>query len=147
MIIRPYRPDDRREWLRMRRTLWPDIPARDAEVREADEWLSRKDAAVIIAQREGEDGLVGFAEVGERPYADGCDTSPVAFLEGWYVDSHIRNQHVGKTLIEAVEAWARINGYRELASDSLLEEIAAHKAHLAVGFEEVERAVRFRKAL
>ena len=147
MIIRPYRPDDRREWLRMRRALWPDIPARDTEVREADEWLSRKDAAVIIAQREGEDGLVGFAEVGERPYADGCDTSPVAFLEGWYVDSYIRNHHVGHDLIAGVEVCARDHGYKELASDSLLEETGAHKAHLAVGFEEVERAVRYRKAL
>ena len=116
-------------------------------MRDAHEWLSRKDAAVIIAQREGEDGLVGFALAGERPYADGCDTSPVAFLEGCYVNSHIRKNHVGHDLIAGVEAWARDHGHRELASGSLLGEAGAHKPHLAVGFEEVERAVRYRKAL
>ena len=48
--------------------------------------------------------LDSFAEVGERPYADGCDTRPVAFLEGRYVDFYIRNHHVGHDLIAGVDA-------------------------------------------
>ena len=49
------------------RTLWRDIPAGEEEQRDADDWLSQEHTAVIVAQREGQDGLVGFAEVGERP--------------------------------------------------------------------------------
>jgi aminoglycoside 6'-N-acetyltransferase I len=30
-------------------------------------------------------GLCGFIEVSLRNYAEGCMTSPVAYIEGWYV--------------------------------------------------------------
>jgi aminoglycoside 6'-N-acetyltransferase I len=46
-----------------------------------------------------------------------------------------------------VEAWARERGFRELASDALLENTVSHAAHAALGFEEVERAVKYRKPL
>jgi hypothetical protein len=39
------------------------------------------------------------------------------------------------------------NGYSELASDALLENELSHAAHRAVGFDEVERTVHFRKSL
>jgi aminoglycoside 6'-N-acetyltransferase I len=48
-------------------------------------------------------------------------TSPVAFLEGWYVDPDYRGARVGRRLVEAVEAWAREQGFSELASDALLD--------------------------
>ena len=38
-------------------------------------------------------------------------------------------------------------GYSEMASDALLENTISERAHAAVGFEEVERAIRFRKTL
>jgi aminoglycoside 6'-N-acetyltransferase I len=145
MHIRPYRPDDHAEWLRLRRALWPEI-AREDEAADAAAWLARPDAVVIVAVRP-DGGLAGFAELGARPYADGCETSPVAFLEGWYVDADARGQGVGAALVRAGEAWARQQGYRELASDALLDNTASHRAHEAVGFTEVERAVRYRKTL
>jgi aminoglycoside 6'-N-acetyltransferase I len=109
-------------------------------------WAARPDAIVLVAVRVG-GGLAGFAEVGSRPFADGCDTSPVAYLEGWYVDADVRRQGVGAALVRAAEEWARRQGYRELASDALLENLASQRAHEALGFGEVERAVRYRKAL
>lgn len=45
----------------------------------------------------------------------------------------------------AAEDWAREHGYSELASDTLLENRASEGAHRALGFEEVERAIHFRK--
>lgn len=146
MNIRAYRSSDFAEWLRMRRALWPEIP-RETEVDEATAWLVRPDAVVLVAEWPGGRGLAGFAEFGTRPYADGCDTSPVAYLEGWYVEPQARRLGIGAALVHAGEAWARQHGYRELASDALLENRGSQRAHEALGFTEVERAVRYRKTL
>jgi aminoglycoside 6'-N-acetyltransferase I len=126
----------------MRRALWPDATDDDMT-----HWLARHDAATLVAAVQGTGALCGFAEVGERPYADGCATSPVAYLEGWYVDPAFRRQSVGASLIRAVEAWARGRGHRELASDTLLENVDSQRAHLNLGFAETERLVLYRKAL
>lgn len=143
MRIRPYRPADHAEWLRLRRALWPHI-VNDAE--DAAAWLARPDAVVLVAERPG-GGLSGFAEVGTRSYADECETSPVAFLEGWYVDPDVRRQGAGGALVRAAEAWARERGLTEFASDARLDNTISHEAHRALGFEEVGRIVTFRKGL
>jgi GNAT superfamily N-acetyltransferase len=83
-------------------------------------WLARTDAAVLVAERADRGRLAGFTEVGTRLYAEGCDTSPVAYLEGWYVDRDVRRHGIGAALARAAEVWAREHGYRELASDALL---------------------------
>ena len=146
MEIREYRPTDHAEWLRMRRRLWPEI-GRDVEADDAAEWLARSDTVVLVAVRPDGQGLAGFAELGTRAYVDGCDTSPVAYLEGWYVDPDARRTGVGTALVRAGEAWAERCGLRELASDAFLENDGSQRAHEAIGFTEVERAVRYRKAL
>ena len=146
MDVRLYTPADWHEWLRMRRALWPHH-AVDAEADDAAAWLARSDAAVVVAARPDGSTLAGFAEVGARTYADGCATSPVAYLEGWYVDPDVRRTGVGAALVRAAEAWARGQGYTELASDALLENTASQVAHAALGFTEVERSVKYRKPL
>lgn len=145
IAIRAWRPDDHAEWLRMRRALFDDIAPGNEEA-DAAAWLARPDAIVLVAVR-ADGRLAGFAELAERPYADGCDTSPVAYLEGWWVDEDVRRQGVGAALVAAGVAWARERGYREMASDALLDNVDSHQAHEALGFEEVERAVRYRRAL
>ncbi|HVR27968.1 MAG TPA: aminoglycoside 6'-N-acetyltransferase [Thermoanaerobaculia bacterium] len=144
MIVRALQRADWDEWLRLRCALWPEDPrAHEAEMHE---WLARADTSVFVAVRPA-GGLGGFAEAGTRPYADGCESSPVAFLEGWYVDTDLRRKSVGRRLVEAVETWARERGLTELASDALLENTLSHRAHEHIGFLEVERAVRYRKPL
>ena len=127
----------------MRCALWPHhtVPEHEAEMKI---WLARSDATVAVSARVS-GGLCGFAEAGTRPYADGCGTSPVAFLEGWYVDPDTRGAGLGRLLVGAVETWARERGLRELASDALLDNEDSQKAHERLGFLEVERAVRYRK--
>jgi aminoglycoside 6'-N-acetyltransferase I len=147
MRVRPYQPADRTAWLRMRLSLWPELTESSDPESDGDRWLARPDAAVLVVEHPANADLVGFAEVGERPYADGCDTSPVAYLEGWYVEPAFRGQGLGAALLRAVETWARERGYHELASDALLDNITSQSAHLALGFSEVERAVKYRKPL
>ena len=146
VIIRRYEKTDRAEWLRMRDALWPGLSHVEAE-KDADTWLARADAVVFVAQVLQEAELRGFAEAGERTYADGCDTSPIAFLEGWFVEPSSRGQGFGAALVQAVEAWARERGYSELASDCLLENTGGQEAHEVAGFVEVERSVKYRKLL
>jgi aminoglycoside 6'-N-acetyltransferase I len=49
--------------------------------------------------------------------------------------------------VEAAEARARAMGHHEIASDAELENAGSIAAHLALGYEEVERDVSFRRSL
>lgn len=146
MKIRFWRDGDDTEWLRMRRALWPEVPL-DAHRTEMGAWRKRSDAVILVAARAADTGLAGFAEVGARSVAEGCDTSPVGYLEGWYVDPDVRRQGIGAALLQAAESWAREQGYREFASDAELDNDGSQRTHLALGFTEVGRSVLYRKAL
>lgn len=145
IAIRPARTEDLEEWLRMRLALWPDHSA-EAFRAEMQAMLQNPLTPVFVAVRP--DGrLGGFLEGGLRNYAEGCATSPVAYVEGWYVDPDLRRQGVGRRLMAAMEAWAVENGLRELASDAELDNTVSQEAHRALGFAESDRIVTFRKAL
>lgn len=141
MNVRRYEAADRREYQRMREALWPDCS--DAE---NDSWFAREDAATFVAVRP-DGSLCGFVEVGVRSIADGCVTTPVGYIEGWYVDSDVRTRGIGRALLAAAEDWARARGYSEMASDANLDNDVSHTAHGRCGYEEVGRVVQFRKAL
>lgn len=139
-------PSDRDELVRMRLALWPDSTAQ--EVDDLLEGHGPPAYFVLVAERVGEKaGLAGFAEVGERPYAEGCATSPVAYLEGIWVDPDHRRSGVGAALVEAAVAWARGRGLREMGSDADLDNVVSHDFHRGSGFHEVGRAVCFRRSL
>jgi aminoglycoside 6'-N-acetyltransferase I len=114
-----------------------------------DVWLAHSDTAVLVVPRSGgvDAGLAGFAEVGTRSVAEWCESSPVAYLEGWYVDADMRRQGVGAALVRAAEAWARARGFTEFASDAQIANTESQLAHAALGFNEVERLVAYRKVL
>lgn len=133
------------QWVALRSALWPDEDARQME-QEAPGLLAQPDALVLVA-REGET-VIGFAEAAiRRDYVNGCDTSPVAFVEGIYVVPGQRRRGVARAMIAAVEDWARQRGLSELASDALLDNAQSHAMHEALGFGETERVVYFRKTL
>lgn len=91
---------------------------------------------------------VGFAEASlRRDYVNGCETSPVAFLEGIYVTPDARLRGVGRSLDAAVRVWAIGQGCAEYASDALLDNRVSHAFHAALGFAETERVVYFRRVL
>jgi aminoglycoside 6'-N-acetyltransferase I len=146
MSVRFRVPSDDGEWLRLRTSLWPDVAVDEHRV-EMAAWLARSDAAVLVAPSVDDTMLVGFAEVGARSLADGCETSPLAYLEGWYVDVGFRRKGVGAALLRGVEAWARLRGYHEIGSDAQLENIVSQQAHISLGYKEVERSVLYLKKL
>ncbi len=149
-MIPPPPRADRADWLRMRRLLWPH----EIEMEEsADEIYAGRSMVkqVFVHAREGRATgptlLGGFIEIGERAYAEGCETSPVAFIEGWFVDEDLRRSGVGKGLVVAAEQWARSKGYREMGSDLLIDNDESLRAHLALGYHEVERLIAMAKKL
>ena len=137
---------DMAEWLRLRQGLF-DESTDEEHQQEMAEILAEVDGCVLVAERPSSSQLVGYLHVGTRKYAEGCDTSPVAYLEEWFVDANARRQGVGRALVAAAEAWALQNGYTELASDTLIDNDVSLASHLALGFREVERQINFIKKL
>jgi aminoglycoside 6'-N-acetyltransferase I len=145
MNIRRIVESDRSDWVRLRDALWPgSLPDHDGETRKYFE--SGLDLPVVfVADVDGRP--VGFLELDYRKYAPGCASSPVPFIEGWYVEPAMRGRNIGRALVEAAEAHARASGHAEIASDAGLENADGINAHLAIGYEEVERVVCFRRSL
>jgi aminoglycoside 6'-N-acetyltransferase I len=145
MPIRPVRPTDHTEWLRMRLNLWGG--AAEEHTHDIDAYFATPQSGVTFVVERCGGGLCGYIEVSLRDYAEGCQTSPVAYIEGWYVDAESRRHRLGTRLVQAAEAWARRHGLQEIASDTQIENAVSIQAYKVLGYEEVERIVCFRKAL
>jgi aminoglycoside 6'-N-acetyltransferase I len=128
ITIRRAANEDRPEWLRMRLALWPEH-APDGHRADIDKILADPMRPAFVADR-ANGRLGGFLEAGTRVYAEGCESSPVGYIEGWYVDEDLRGQGLGRRLVQAAEAWARAQGLTEMASDTWLENEGSIQAHL-----------------
>ena len=143
--VRVYADTDWWEWLRLSCLLFPEVSADNLAVG-MGEFRVRTDAEVFVIERSN-GSVAGFVEVGSRLYADGCESSPVGYIEAWYVDPDVRRLGYGRALLNAAEEWARQKGYTEMASDAQLDNLVSHAAHHRAGYEEVDRIVQFRKSL
>ena len=138
---------DAPDWARMRLALWPEgsLAEHTADIAET---LAAQGQGINLIARNSDGQPAGFAEASLRhDYVNGTESSPVAFLEGIYVDPAFRRTGVGRQLVEAVENWARQQGCSELASDTGIANIPSQKLHNALGFIETQRVVYFRKLL
>jgi aminoglycoside 6'-N-acetyltransferase I len=134
-------------WRQMRQALWPEM-TKEENLRETQAMLVA-DSRFLVRIASSMDGKpAGFVEAAlRRDYVNGCVTSPVVFLEGIYVEPWARRQGAARSLVDSVGAWGREQGCSELASDALLENSDSHSMHRALGFEETEHVVYFRKSL
>jgi aminoglycoside 6'-N-acetyltransferase I len=147
--VRSAKVEDASSWLAMRLALWPD--GSEAEHREEiDRFLADqaggRPAEVLVAE-DSSRGVVGFAELAIRPYAEGCISDRVAYLEGWFVESDSRRQGTGRALVIAAEAWGRAQGCSEFASDAAPENDVSIRAHGALGFTDAGLVRCFHKNL
>jgi aminoglycoside 6'-N-acetyltransferase I len=144
--IRSIRPEEHAAWLELRILLWPDHTRQ--ELAEDQRRLLRKlDHNEVFVAVLPSSELIGFAEVSVREWAEGCDTEPVGYLEGWYVQPAHRLSGIGRRLVEAAEGWALSKGCTEMGSDAELWNEAGQRAHQALGFEEANRVVCFSKKI
>ncbi|BBD97894.1 N-acetyltransferase [Sphingobium amiense] len=135
-------------WVLLRASLWPE----DGLVEHRDEALAmlrqRDGSVAVFIALDDADTALGFAEASiRRDYVNGCETSPVLFLEGLYVDPAARRQGCARALTQAADAWGRAGGCREMASDADIDNHDSHAFHEALGLRETERVVYFRKPL
>jgi aminoglycoside 6'-N-acetyltransferase I len=146
MLVRHILPTDQSEWLRMRQALWPGAIAE--LTREVVDFFARSHPgqATFVIDR-GDARLGGFLEARVRSHAEGCASTSVGYIEGWYIDPDLRQRGLGRQLVEAAEGWARALGLVEMASDCELDNEVSFRAHVALGYQEVGRIICFRKAL
>ncbi len=147
--VRAVQREDIAEWMLMRQALWPEdsVAAHRAEIDEmlgGDSRFAEQES--ILAEGPAQE-IIGFAEVSVRPYAEGCTSPRVAYLEGWFVQEGQRGRGVGRALIEAAEAWGRAQGCSEFASDADPDNTVSLHAHGALGFQDMGLVRCFRKEL
>lgn len=148
MPIRIATTSDVKAWAELRVQLWDDMTY-EQHLDEAAAMLARP-SGEFIALLDVVDGtsIRAFAEAALRhDYVNGCETSPVAFLEGIFVRQEDRGSGIGRLLMQSIQAWAREQGCSELASDAHLDNVASHAFHKTLGFAETERVVFFRRTL
>lgn len=139
--VRQLSEADLEAWLALRAALHPDQTA---------ESLSGEVAHLLADPLEAgygafEDGaMIGFIEVSERPWGEGCETAPVGWIENILVEAKKRRAGIGRLLIDAAANWSRARGLRELGSDVHADNTASLASHLAWGFGETIRLVMFR---
>jgi len=128
----------------MRRELWPDHVDHELDI---ENYFTRamEETAVFVAEYDGQ--LAGFIEIGTREFAEGCTSSPVAYVEGWLARDCFRRIGIGRSLMTTAVQWAKNRGLSELASDCHLENSTSAAAHRACGFTETERIICFRQSL
>ena len=123
--------------------LWPHHIQEEME-REAGALLKQKDTAVFLKWQQNDP--VGFAQCQLRhDYVEGCDSSPVGYLEGLYVKENHRGKGIAKELLITCEKWAKEKGCREFASDCELNNTQSLHFHMRAGFAEANRIICFVK--
>lgn len=125
--------------------MWTDRTQSELE-KEFEELLKEDTAACFLLYMDTM--AIGFAQCQLRTdYVEGTQTSPVGYLEGIFIVEAYRKKGYAKELLRACENWAREQNCSEFASDCEWDNTASLKFHLAMGFEEANRIICFRKEI
>lgn len=125
--------------------LWPDNNLAQLQA-EFEGMLLDDQVLLLICQEQGQS--LAFAHCSLRhDYVEGCDSSPVAYLEGIFVLPGHRGRGIGRQLLGACEAWAKAQGCSQFASDCELDNTNSLRFHLHQGFQEANRVICFVKDL
>jgi len=125
--------------------LWPDIVYGE-EYSYFENMLQSEHEHCFLAKED--DRYIGFIQLSIRnDYVEGSDSSPVAYIEGIYVDPAFRQQGIASQLLEAAEQWAREKAVTQIASDTEIGNQLSILFHEKAGFVEAGRLVCFIKHL
>ncbi|MCW7550272.1 GNAT family N-acetyltransferase [Photorhabdus sp. APURE] len=134
------------EWLYLRSSLWPTA-SKEEHCEEMTSILHSGNQIAFMIQSDLGD-FCGFAEASLRfEYVNGCNSSPVAYLEGIYISPEFRRKGLATRLIAHIKNWAKDHGCTEMASDADINNEESLALHLSLGFVETERVVFFKKLI
>jgi aminoglycoside 6'-N-acetyltransferase I len=133
------------DWLQLRILLWPDHE--DAHLLEMRQLLEQPHTLQVLTYNDQQQAIAMLEASIRYEYVNGTQTSPVAFLEGIYVLPEYRRSGVATTLVQQVEDWAKQFSCTEFASDAAIDNTISHAMHRALGFQETERVVYFKKKI
>ena len=123
--------------------LWTDNTEPDLE-KEVEKLIQSENAVCFL--KYVDDTAVGFAQCQIRTdYVEGTETSPVGYLEGILIVEAYRHNGYAKELLNACEKWAKDKNCSEFASDCELNNMDSFRFHMAMGFEEANRIICFKK--
>lgn len=132
--------------VKMACSLWPDADSNELSLEMAAIPESFSEDCLLYQTDQGH--YVAWIQLSLRhDYVEGSSTSPVAYIEGIYVNPEYRRSGLASKLIEAGEKWALEKGCSELASDCELENELSIQFHSGYGFKEANRLVCFIKSL
>lgn len=125
--------------------MWCDASVSELE-KGFEELIVSDKAMCFIKYMDGK--AVGFAQCQLRTdYVEGTDSSPVGYLEGIFVEKEYRKRGYAKELLKECENWAKEKQCTWFASDcELVNEESLH-FHMALGFEEANRIICFKKEI
>ena len=127
------------------RIVWPEHSLEELTAIVLD-YIMSGDSAVFAERADGRFAGVALCAL-RHDYVEGCETSPVGYLEGVGVHEAFRHRGIAGGLVSECEQWAREKGCKEFASDCELRNTASARFHLSVGFREENRIICFKKML
>ncbi|GAB3071449.1 aminoglycoside 6'-N-acetyltransferase [Salinicoccus sesuvii] len=144
-MIRHAQQEDVKALLALAIKLWPGHSDQELE-NDFKRYIQADNDSVFIAEISRT--VVGFAHCSLRiDYVAGASNSPVAFLEGIYVEECHRCKGYARKLVEACEQWGREKGASDFGSDCLLDNETSIEMHHHLGFKEIERTISFHKRI
>lgn len=127
------------------RIIWPEHTPEELTGIITD-YMTSENSAVFAQAADGR--YVGVALCSLRhDYVEGCETSPVGYLEGVGIHEAYRHRGIARELVSECEQWAKEKGCSEFASDCELTNTASLNFHLSIEFQEENRIICFRKTL
>ena len=90
MSVRSARPSDRPQNLTWKRALW-----------EVDDGDDADETAFVWELPDG--SIPAFISVSFRPWAEGCKSAPVPYVEGWYLPLALRRHDIREFGFEPTE--------------------------------------------
>ena len=100
-MIREARKEEALVPAQMARKIWGNDSVEEFK-KEFEEFAENQNMVSFIIYEDS--NPIGFANLSIRyDYVEGCETTPVAYLEGIYVDEKYRNRGYGRDLVKACE--------------------------------------------
>ena len=136
---------DVRELAALAVQMWSDNTL--GELEEDFSEIIRNENAVFFIKY-ADDKPIGFAQCSLRyDYVEGTKTSPVGYLEGIFILEEFRRRGFARQLLKECEQWAKDKKCSEFASDCEFDNADSFKFHSAMGFEEANRIICFKKGI